>query len=128
MDLRNIKKPQKFTMKQIIIVRKDIKMGKGKLAAQAAHASGWAMLEAQKNHREWFEQWLAEGFPKVVLKAQNLEELQNAYKEATEKGLPAAIIADFGLTQLEEGTVTAVAIGPAPIEKVDEIGKKYKLL
>lgn len=122
-DARNLKKPEKFTMKQIIILRTDLKMGKGKLVAQGAHVAVLAAEEAKEKHPEWHKQWMKEGFPKIALKAKSLEELEKAYNEALDIGLPTAIVADFGLTQLEEGTVTAVAIGPAPVEEVDKIGK-----
>lgn len=127
-DYRGIKRPEKFTMKQIIILRKDLKMGKGKLVAQGAHASVAAACEAKDKNPEWFEKWIEEGFPKIALRAENLEELLEAYTSAIDANLPVAIIEDFGLTQLEPGTVTAIAIGPAPAEKVDKIGKKFKLL
>jgi len=114
--------------KQCIIVRTDVKMGRGKLAAQVAHASLSAAIEAWNRRPEWFQEWLQEGQRKVVLRVSSKEELEQLYAAAVARGLPAAIISDAGLTQLPPGTLTAVAIGPAPSEMVDEITGKLKLL
>ncbi len=115
-------------LKQVILVRTDIRMGKGKLCAQVAHASLEAALEAMKSKREWFEAWLLQGQPKIVLKGGSEEELIGYANEAKKAGLPVSIIRDAGRTQLEPGTLTAVGIGPGPKEKIDKITGHLKLL
>lgn len=115
-------------MKQVIIVRNDLKMGKGKIAAQVAHASLSAFLETFKKERQKAEQWIHEGQKKVVLKVESLEKLMEVYEKALKKGLIASLIEDRGLTQLEPGTITCVAIGPDDEERIDEITKDLKLL
>ena len=115
-------------MKQAIVARLDIKMGKGKLAAQAAHASISAAEEAMKKHEEWYREWKDEGQKKVVLKVQSEAELTELYRIAKGSRLPAAIVEDRGLTQLEPGTVTCVGIGPGPDGDIDRITGKLKLL
>ncbi|HLI46851.1 MAG TPA: peptidyl-tRNA hydrolase Pth2 [Geobacterales bacterium] len=115
-------------MKQAIVVRTDIKMGKGKLAAQVAHASLAAFLESMEKNRAKVEAWLSEGQKKIVLKAESLEKLMDLYKKAKEKGLVAVLIEDKGLTQLEPGTITCIAIGPDEDRSIDEITSKLKLL
>jgi peptidyl-tRNA hydrolase (EC 3.1.1.29) len=115
-------------LKQVIVVRTDIKMGKGKIAAQVAHASVTAFVETLKLNKKLAEEWLNSGQKKVVLKAESLEELLNLHKKAIEKGLVAVIIEDKGLTQLPEGTITCLGIGPAESNKIDEITLKLKLL
>jgi len=115
-------------LKQAIVARSDIKMGKGKLAAQASHASLAAAEDAMKRREEWFQEWKSSGQRKVVLKVQSEEELQELYKRARSAKLPAALIQDKGLTQLEPGTVTCLGIGPGPDEDVDALTGKLKLL
>ncbi len=119
-------------IKQVIVVRTDLKMGKGKLAAQVAHGAVEAVfqiLESEREEwREWLRLWRRMGQKKIVVKVQSERELREIYEKARDENLPAVIIADAGLTQLEPGTVTVVAIGPAPADKVDKITGKLKLL
>ncbi|UXD21921.1 peptidyl-tRNA hydrolase [Ignicoccus pacificus DSM 13166] len=115
-------------IKQVIVVRTDLKMGKGKLAAQVAHASCEAVFEAMRKKPSWVEQWRLSGQKKIVLKVNTELELKEIYVKARSMGLPASMIADAGLTQLPPGTVTAVGIGPAPSSEIDKITGKLKLL
>lgn len=112
----------------MIIVRTDLKMGRGKLATQVAHASVSAALKVMREEREWFESWLSTGQKKVVVKVDSEKELLEKYREALEKGLPTVLIRDAGLTQLPPGVATTVGIGPAPEELIDSITKSLKLL
>ena len=115
-------------MKQAVVVRTDIKMGKGKLAGQVAHASLSAAEEAMSRREEWFESWKDSGQAKIVLKVSSESELMELYKKAKAEKLPSALIQDRGLTQIEPGTATCLGIGPAPDEAVDSITGKLKLL
>ncbi len=101
-------------------------MGKGKLAAQVAHAS-LSSLERVREE-EWVEGWKEEGQAKIVLKVKSEEELLDVYKKAMSIGLPCALVQDRGLTQLEPGTYTCVGIGPAPSDMVDKVTGRLKLL
>jgi len=103
-------------------------MGKGKLAAQAAHASLSAAEIASDSRAEWYDDWKVEGQKKVVLKVGSKPELDELLRLAKRARLPAALVQDRGLTQLEPGTVTCLGIGPAPDEDVDRITGKLKLL
>jgi PTH2 family peptidyl-tRNA hydrolase len=103
-------------------------MGKGKMAAQVAHASLSAAEEAMRRHEAWYEYWKGEGQKKVVLKVSTEDEIMGLYRAARTARLPAAIIEDRGLTQLEPGTVTCLGIGPGPDEEVDALTGKLKLL
>ena len=109
--------------KQAIVVRTDLGMGKGKMAAQAAHA---AVLAAQKS--SYRGQWMLEGQKKVVLRVSGLEGLLAVMRAASMQGLSTAMVEDAGLTQISSGTKTAVGIGPAPEKEIDSITGGLKLL
>ena len=111
--------------KQIILVRTDSKMGKGKIAAQAAHASVSVLDKAKKSA---VDAWKKEGQKKIVLKASTLDELMLIKKECDKAKIPTALISDAGLTQLESGTITALAIGPDSEAKIDRITGHLKIL
>jgi PTH2 family peptidyl-tRNA hydrolase len=115
-------------MKQVIVVRSDLKMGKGKIAAQVAHASLSAAEEAMGKRVSWFDGWKEGGQAKVVLKVQSEEELQELFRKAKSAKLPASLIEDRGLTQVEPGTVTCLGIGPGPDDDIDRITGKLRLL
>lgn len=112
-------------MKQVLIIRTDLKMDKGKIAAQVAHASIAAFLKVGQDNQE---SWIAEGMKKVVLKVASEKELLKLRAAAKKEKLPNELIVDRGLTQLEPGTVTALGIGPAADSKIDRITGKLKLL
>jgi len=118
-------------MKQAIVLRRDLQMGRGKAAAQAAHAACDAVVQivngGNRQWSEWLREWLSQGQKKVVLRVESEDELNKVYSEAVSLGLPTSIIEDAGLTQLPPGTKTAVAVGPAPSELVDKVTGKLKL-
>ena len=111
--------------KQCIVVRTDLNMGRGKLAAQTAHASILAMERADSKTRQ---AWMKEGQRKIVLKVQSEEELNQLRDSASVIGIPAALVVDAGLTQLPPGTTTALGIGPAEENKIDRLVGHLKLL
>jgi len=115
-------------MKQAIVVRTDLKMGKGKVAAQVAHASLAAAEVAQQKKPRWHEGWKSEGQAKIVLKVESQVALDELFRKAKSMGLPASLVQDRGLTQIEPGTVTCLAIGPGPDAEIDEVTGKLKLL
>jgi len=117
-----------FKYKQAIIIRTDLKMSKGKIAAQSGHAAISAAEEARKKHHEWWKAWLEEGQCKVALKAESEQELLRLEKEAKALNLPYALITDKGLTEIPPGTVTCLGIGPAPSALLDKITGNLPLL
>ncbi|MBS1266362.1 MAG: Peptidyl-tRNA hydrolase [Candidatus Woesearchaeota archaeon] len=112
-------------MKQVIVVRSDLKLPKGKLAAQVAHASVDAALNANmlKVH-----EWRRKGAKKIVLKIKGKDELLELAEDAAKEKLNTAIIRDAGKTVVKPGTITCIAIGPDKEEKIDKITEKLKPL
>jgi PTH2 family peptidyl-tRNA hydrolase len=111
--------------KQVIAVRKDLKLDKGKLAVQVAHASLDSYKKASPQARE---EWESEGSKKVVVKAEGLKELLDLQKKARLLGLPFSLIRDAGRTHLKPGTITCLGIGPAPESDIDKVTGKLKIL
>ncbi len=105
-------------MKQIIAVRKDIGLSKGKTAAQVAHASLGAFKKAGSEVRN---RWESEGEKKVVAGVEDEDELFELKTNAENLGLPAYLVKDAGRTEIPRGTTTALAIGPGPDEEIDKI-------
>ena len=114
-----------MSTKQAIVARTDIGMGDGKLAAQVAHAS---LKAYEKAHTKTQREWKDEGQKKVVVKVSSESELHELADQARREGLPHAVIRDAGHTQLEPGTVTALAVGPGEENLVDRVTGELSLL
>jgi peptidyl-tRNA hydrolase, PTH2 family len=114
--------------KQVIVVRKDLVMGTGKLAAQVAHAAVMAVENTKMRNLNWFNSWFKAGQAKVVVKVQTLSELLEIRKHAESLHLSVAEIQDSGLTQIPAGTVTCIGIGPGPSGLIDKVTNHLKLL
>ncbi|PSQ37246.1 aminoacyl-tRNA hydrolase [Halobacteriales archaeon QS_9_70_65] len=111
-------------MKQAIVARTDLGMGRGKLAAQVAHASLQAYESAGSSARS---EWTSGGQKKVVLKGAGESQLQELADQARREGLPYALVRDAGHTQLEPGTLTALAVGPGAENVVDRVTGELSL-
>ncbi len=116
-----------MSLKQVIVIRSDLDLGKGKIAAQVAHASLSAYRKAELADKWVARRWEAEGQKKVVLKADSEPELLSLY-EKMKKEMPCALIRDAGHTQVEPGTITCFGAGPADEAKIDKYTKDLKLL
>ncbi len=117
-----------FRYKQVIVFRSDLKLGKGKTAAQAGHAAVSAAEEARKHRKEWFDGWFREGQCKIAVKVPDEKSLCEIETSAKEMGLPCSLIVDRGLTEIPPNTVTCLGIGPAPSERIDKITGNLPLL
>ena len=104
-----------MTYKQAMVMRSDLGMGKGKLAAQCAHASLEAYGQSPAAARR---EWEDGGQAKIVLTFDGEAEILKLFHEAKKAGLPAVVIRDAGHTQVPSGSVTALAIGPAEEREV----------
>lgn len=129
----------KVEPKQVIVIRKDLSMRKGKIAAQAAHAS----LKAVLNFAHWSDkesmslvlmpkpmiEWLKGRFKKICVYVTSEEALVDVYNRAKAKDIPCSLITDAGLTEFDGiPTKTAVAVGPYHAVEVDKITNKLHLL
>jgi len=112
-------------MKQVMVIRTDLKMGKGKIAAQACHGSLGAYKRADERI---IKKWESEGEKKVVVKASDLRELYEILELIKNADIPYYLVQDAGRTELPKGTVTCLGIGPDEDEKIDKITNELKLL
>lgn len=112
-------------LKQVILVRADLKLPKGKACAQAAHASVEAVLKSDK---KIVAEWRDSGMAKIVLKVKDDKELVKYFQLAKEAELAVSLITDAGRTVIAPGTKTCVGIGPDEEEKIDEITGNLSLL
>ena len=126
--------------KQVIVVRTDLKMGTGKLAAQVAHAST-LLVEAIRDSIAndhglrpvpqmylWYDEWRRGIYRKIVLAVDSEDALENVFELAVQNELPAVKVYDLGLTELAPNTLTCIGIGPAPANIIDNVTGKLKLL
>jgi len=114
-------------MKQILVLRKDLGMRKGKMIAQGAHASMGVYLKYSEH--PYVLEWLEGKFTKIAVGVNSEEELFEIYRLAQKANLPCIIIKDDGVTEFGGvPTHTAVAIGPGPEDEIDKITGELKLL
>lgn len=125
-------------IKQVIVIRKDLNMRRGKECAQVAHASMTFLMKKvidniRSSHNadisittvEW--EWMTNNFAKIVLQVNSEEELLELYKKAKGESLEAHLIKDLGLTELKVPTYTCMAIGPDESHLIDKITSHLRL-
>lgn len=137
-----------MTVKQIIVIREDLNMSRGKIASQSAHASMKALVDAMskgiglsneveeynlsfndsENDKE-LKEWLNGSFTKIVVYVKSEEKLMQLYEKVQKAGLRVSLIIDNGTTEFGGvKTKTCIAIGPHSAERIDPFTKKYPLL
>jgi len=133
-------------VKQVIVIRKDLNMRKGKIAAQVAHAAMKVFFDRMKfvdvgprdtpiytayipaiNETE--RKWMIGSFTKVVVSVNSEEEIYDLAKRASDLGIRHAVIVDSGFTEFHGNkTTTCIAIGPDDSEKIDQITSNLPLI
>ncbi len=135
--------------KQVLLIRRDLKMRRGKEGAQLSHASIAFITKRLRQPVTFWErvrflfsgdvlsllrftaqerQWFCGPFIKIVLKAQDEESLLNVYDRARQAGLEAHLIRDAGRTEFDGiPTYTAVGIGPDSPDKIDPVTGEMEL-
>eukprot|EP00931_Biecheleriopsis_adriatica_P000544 TRINITY_DN100600_c0_g1_i1.p1 TRINITY_DN100600_c0_g1~~TRINITY_DN100600_c0_g1_i1.p1 ORF type:complete len:163 (-),score=29.51 TRINITY_DN100600_c0_g1_i1:77-565(-) len=122
-------KAAKDDVKMVLLVRNDLGMQKGKIAAQCGHAVLGAYHAAVRQSSPCLEIWEASGGKKIALKVSSEEELCDFGSRATAHDVVHYIVRDAGHTQVAPHTRTVCALGPAPTEVLDALGcKDLKLL
>jgi len=127
-----------YPTKQVIVIRKDLKMRRGKEIAQGAHASMKFLIPEKitligfiKHYfrlSDFAKSWLGGIFTKVVCQVNSEEEIIELSKAAKDLGVLSYIITDCGLTEFNNvPTITAVAIGPDDHHIIDSITEHLKL-
>lgn len=123
--------------KQVLVVRKDLNMRKGKIGAQCAHASLGVILRQMFDGEDGsrilksdprIDPWLENSFTKICVTVNSEEELLEIHRKAKEAGILTCLITDNGKTEFNGvPTHTVVAVGPDTIERVDQITKHLPL-
>lgn len=114
--------------KMVLVVNMELKMGKGKIAAQCGHATMGAYKLSRKHCRTALHCWERHGTAKVVVKAEQEQELYDILQGAKTIGVVAYIVEDAGRTQIAAGSRTVLALGPAPAVVIDQLTGHLKLL
>lgn len=118
-------------MKQVIIIRKDLKMRRGKEIAQGSHASSKFLIDLLIRKKSLSQQeldWINSGMRKICLQVESEQDLVDLYQKACNAGLTTHIITDSGLTEFSGiPTKTCVAIGPNEDALIDSLTGGLKL-
>lgn len=127
-----------MSTKQVIVLRKDLNMRKGKMVAQGSHASLAVFTKlVQRPYEsemtipltEAMQEWLNDSFRKICVSVNSEKELRDIYEQAEKAGLPCSLMLDNGLTEFGGvPTYTAVAVGPAKDEDINPITGSLPLL
>ena len=113
--------------KMALLVREDVAMGAGKLAAQAGHAAVGAAMATRDRSPMLMGRWECDGQKKVTLGVKNLRVMNELLGEAKTARLTTFVVEDAGRTEVEPGTVTVAAIGPAAASDIDKITGHLRL-
>lgn len=124
-------------IKQVIVMRHDLKMRRGKQIAQGAHASMAFLTRRLQSHSSisladfptHAQTWILGSFAKVCVRCNSEEELMAIHDKALELGLEVHLITDSGRTEFHgQPTRTCLALGPDDASKIDEVTGHLELL
>ncbi len=120
--------------KMVLLIREDLNMSSGKVAAQCSHAAVGLFQRliseeyrsspsVQKNLKSWID----EGQKKVCLSIANTETLEDLRASFSMKRIPYFVVEDAGRTEVAYGTETVMAVGPCENEVLDRVTGKLRL-
>lgn len=115
-------------MAMVLVTRRDLKISRGKLAAQCGHAAVECALKAKRETPRSLETWRDNGARKVVVEAPSIEALKRLFGEAQAAGIVAYMVRDAGHTEIPAGTVTVVGLGPGPRRSIDALTGGFSLV
>ncbi|EMR08568.1 peptidyl-tRNA hydrolase [Pneumocystis murina B123] len=127
MPYLNISEEYNEEYKLVLVVRTDLKMGKGKVASQCSHAAISCYKKLMCQNPKIIKYWELYGQPKIVLQVETKAELEKLHAHANSLGIISCIIHDAGRTQVEPNSVTVIGIGPGPKSIIDQITGYLKL-
>ncbi|MGB1365426.1 MAG: peptidyl-tRNA hydrolase Pth2 [Candidatus Poseidoniaceae archaeon] len=116
------------SLKMVFIINHDLKMGKGKIAAQVGHAAVKATLKSGELQPELLDAWLSTGQKKICVKADDARHIEQIEQQAKQLQVLTSKIYDAGHTQIPAGSLTVLALGPEDDKKLDTLTGELKLL
>ena len=116
------------SLKMVFVINHELKMGKGKIAAQVGHAAVKATLKSVEVRPELLDAWLSTGQKKICVKADDAHHIEQIEQEAKQHNVLSSKIHDAGHTQIPAGSLTVLALGPDENEKLDALTGELKLL
>lgn len=120
-------------VRMALVIRQDLGMQKGKVAAQCCHAalSCFRLIGCDPNRNSYnpdmVQRWLRHGQAKITLKCPDEETMDELFAKAISLGVNASVIHDAGRTQIAAGSATVLGLGPAPKSVLDQITGELKL-
>lgn len=125
--------------KLVLVVREDLKMTSGKIAAQCSHATlgVYRKLIHQHKHNKsdistrnigWLKHWDVSGCAKIALKVKTITDMNDIKDKVRKAQIPYHTVIDAGKTQIAANSVTVLAVGPAPESIVNQFTGHLKLL
>jgi len=123
-----VKLSQADEITMVLVTRSDLKLSKGKLAAQVGHAVMECTLRAKKESPRTLDRYRREGARKIVCKVPDEDSLRKTLNYAKKAGLISYLVKDAGHTEIPPGTVTVVGIGPGPRSDIDKLTKHFSLV
>jgi PTH2 family peptidyl-tRNA hydrolase len=112
----------------VLVVRGELRLTAGKAAVQVAHAAVMLVEIARKRAPAVLDGWFSEGQKKIAVVAPTLEEMEQLFRLARAKGIPAVLVEDAGFTEVPPGTKTVLGIGPGRTEEIDPVTGSLALL
>jgi len=112
----------------VLVTRKDLKLSRGKLAAQCSHAAVECALKASRECPKQLESWRENGARKIVVEAPNLDALKRLFGAAQADDIVCYMVRDAGHTEIPAGTVTVVGLGPGSRDSIDALTGSFGLV